>query len=134
MYGFWLRNTCIQAYDLSKRLPLVTKNRYLKLMVFSDFLCMGRCKYVGSLKFFLRYTSNYLWGLFFQSTECLILFVLLNSFDGALRVSNCTGYNSVLLPCLPLSHHFYFILTIFSQKVHCFLTIFTVIQKQLHIF
>ena len=27
---------------------------------FSAFLCMGRCKKLGSLKFFLRYMSNYL--------------------------------------------------------------------------
>ena len=41
--------------------------------------------------------SSYLGGLFFQSTECLILFFILNSFQGVLLVSN--GSDLWLKPC-----------------------------------
>ena len=37
---------------LAERLVLVTENRYLN--DFSAFLCVGRVKNLGSLKFFLR--------------------------------------------------------------------------------
>lgn len=112
-------------------------------MIFSDILYIGRCSYLGSLKFFLKSISMYLWNLFFQTTECLVLFFILNSFEGVLLISNRTGYNSIFVElgskvtllglCLSLSHQFYFILTIFSSKVPSFLTVFTLTKKQLHI-
>lgn len=81
----------------------------------------------------------YLWNLFFQTTECLVLFFILNSFEGVLLISNRTGYNSIFVElgskvtllglCLSLSHQFYFILTIFSSKVPSFLTVFTLTKK-----
>lgn len=39
---------------------------------------MGRCKNLGSLRFFQRYSSNSLWSPFTQSTEGCILFFILN--------------------------------------------------------
>ena len=44
------------SIHLGKRLLLFTKNSYLK--IFMLFVCAGRCKNLGSLKFFLRYTYN----------------------------------------------------------------------------
>ena len=43
---------------------------------------MGRCKNLGSLKFFLKFTSNYLRGLLAQSTEhtVIVFFFLFSIF------------------------------------------------------
>ena len=52
---------------------LIIKNRYLKLTMLVLFYVWADARIWGSLQFFLRSTSNYLWGLFIQSTGCLIL-------------------------------------------------------------
>ena len=53
---------------------------------------MGRCKDMGSLKFFLRCTTWLPRGPFIQSTERLILFFsILNSPQGPLSVGDCSG-------------------------------------------
>lgn len=62
------------AYILvEKKLLLIIKNRYLKLPMLVLFYAWADVRIWGSLKFFLRSTSNYLWGLCIQSTGCLIL-------------------------------------------------------------
>ena len=61
IYDFWLRSTCIQAYILVK-LTANHKEQISQVNAFSAFLWMGRCKNLGLLKLFLRYTSNQLRG------------------------------------------------------------------------
>ena len=61
---------CMQSnIHLSKRLLVFVRNRYSKLRIFVIFLCMGMCKSLGSLKFFLRYTSKGVRSLLVHSTE-----------------------------------------------------------------
>ena len=79
IYDFLLRNTWSQAHILIKEVCWL-QGTYISIIDFSAFLYMGRCKNSGLLKSFLKYTFNYLRGLFFQSTECPILFSVLNSF------------------------------------------------------
>jgi len=83
IYDFLLGNTWSQAHILIKVCWL--QGTDILIIDFSAFLCRGRCKNSGLLKSFLRYTFNYLMGLFFQSTECPILFSVFNSFQGAVH-------------------------------------------------
>ena len=41
-----------------KRLLLIKENQISRVKEFSTFLCMGRCKLLGSLKSFLPYASQ----------------------------------------------------------------------------
>ena len=45
----------------------------------------------GSLKFFLSYVSYFSRGQCIQSTECFLFFSFLNSPQGALSASHCSG-------------------------------------------
>lgn len=87
---------CMQSnIHLSKKLLVVIRNRYSKLRIFMIFLCMGMCKSLGSLKFFLRYTSKHLRSLLVHSTEhSAIVFipslsVLLNLTSGSYNFNPC---------------------------------------------
>ena len=46
---------CIEVFAGGKRLLLITNNGHLKSVIFSAFLCMGRCRNLGLLKLFLWY-------------------------------------------------------------------------------
>ena len=46
---------------------------------------------------FLRRTTNYLRGLFFQSTECPILLLILHSSQGAGRLASAVANDSVFV-------------------------------------
>ena len=48
---------------MTKKIPVNHKEEISQVNDFSTFLCMGRCKNLGSLKFFLRCAPNYLGAL-----------------------------------------------------------------------
>ena len=67
------------------------KEQLSQVNTFSAFLCMGRCKKLGLLEFFLRHPSLSLRDLFIRSTACAILFFVLNSLRSALCQSSGSG-------------------------------------------
>ena len=48
---------------MTKKITANHKEQISQVNDFSTFLCMGRCKNLGSLKFFLRCAPNYLGAL-----------------------------------------------------------------------
>ena len=64
----------IRAGSLNIKRLLLKKAIYLKLKNLALFLCLRRCKSLGSLKSFLWYASQLFWGqypMFFPSWACL---------------------------------------------------------------
>ena len=77
---------------VGERLVLVTENRYLN--DFSAFLCVGRFKNLGSLKFFLRYASNSLGPVFPKHRAPHPVFHT-TFLSGFVSVSACCGWQSL---------------------------------------
>ena len=94
IYGFWLGNTGNHAFISIKIIPS-HKEEISQVNDFSTFLCMGRCKNLGSLKFFLRDPSNYLRELLVQSRVPYPIIILISS-QSALT-SLAVGCNLILV-------------------------------------
>lgn len=91
---------------------LITKNKYLKLII-SVLFCVWGGERMRSLKFFLRYIY-----IIIPSTECLILFIILNSPQGAVLVGSDNGLWLTLLEMDNEWHSlFFFVLTIYMYPI-----------------
>lgn len=77
------------SISLGKMSLFSHKEQISQLMILVLFLCRGRCRNLGPLKFLLSHI--YLRGLSLQSPECLICFSLSKSFQGVLLVSDGRG-------------------------------------------
>ena len=107
------------SIHFGKGLLLVTKNRHLNN--FSALLCMGRCKNLGSLKFFLRDPSNYVRELLVQSRVPYPIIILIFS-QSALTDIPCSGLQ--LNPCR--TGWFFFVYTLLEPtklKVYSDMTV-----------
>lgn len=92
IYIWFLARKYVQssAHD-GKRLLPITKNRYLMLLILVLFLCMGRYKNLGSLKFFLWYTSNYLRGSAYPKHRVPHAVIIFFPSQSTRSVSDCSG-------------------------------------------
>ena len=86
--------TSIRAGSLNIKRLLLKKTKYLKLRNLALFLCLRRCKSLGSLKSFLWCSSQLFWGqypMIFPSWACLELTIGsgYSQIGGILLLSNC---------------------------------------------
>ena len=105
----------VVKHTSGQKTTAIDKEQIIQGNDFSAFLCMGRWKYQGSLKFFLRHTS-YLRGLLVQSTEFLILFH--PEFLQVQRCSATTVANFILVE-LDREQHSLFHSSLCSAARHC---------------
>ena len=99
-FFFLARKFTQSSIHLGKRWLLITKNRYLKIVILVLFHFFSSCLQRGKNRVVEIPPEIPIWlskGLFTQSTECLILPFILDASRGARSVGSCSGLP--LNPC-----------------------------------